>query len=96
MVEGGRPYQTQKEDGMDRTSGVHGKVPAQGCHHGKRNTEEKGGLPVPMVPEGTTVDAAKAEAAKTNKYLEACSRAGWLFMPFALETTGGWAPRQGD
>ena len=40
-----------------------------------------------------SVDASRAESAKVEKYSEACSRAGWLFMPFALETTGGWGPK---
>ena len=33
--------------------------------------------------------ASKAESAKMSKYSAACHLAGWLFMPFGVEATGG-------
>ena len=35
-------------------------------------------------------NANKAESLKCDKYSALCQQAGWLFMPFGVETTGGW------
>ena len=48
-----KAYQNQQEDGIDRTHGVMERYQPRGAAVGN-NTEEWGGLPVPMVPEGTS------------------------------------------
>ena len=48
-------------------------------------------LPAQGVQPG--VFAAKAETAKVSKYAAACHQAGWLFLPFGVEATGGWGPK---
>jgi len=37
--------------------------------------------------------ACQAESRKVDKYLSACNHAGWLFMPFGVESTGGWGSK---
>jgi len=37
--------------------------------------------------------ASQAESRKVEKYSAACQHAGLLFMPFGVESTGGWGPK---